>query len=373
MQAELKLKESEKRFRLIFKRHQAVMLIIDPETGKIIDANAAAEKFYGYTCKQLCSKNIDEINTLSSDEIEILRKKAIRENKNYFEFIHKLASGESCPVEVHSSPIELEGENLLFSIVTDITKRKEAEEALRLSKENLQKTFDLSISIIAKANLNKGFFIEVNNAVTRILGYSVEEFTSTPFMDLIHPDDRHGTTEERNEQIQGKEVTSFENRYLCKDGSYKWIAWFGNKADENGIVTAVGIDVTDRKKVEEKLKEGEEKYRNLVESSPDGVVVLNKLGKVISVNKSFLDTTGYKKEDFEGKHFLKVPSLLKQDFSFYVNIFKDLLLGKKIEPIEFKWKHADGQIRVEKQKQKYSDRTEKLQGSRLFYGMLLIG
>jgi PAS domain S-box-containing protein len=133
------------------------------------------------------------------------------------------------------------------------------------------------------------------------------------------------------------------------DGEYK------------GIICTIQ-DITEQRKVEEELKASEEKYRNLVESSPDGVVLVNKLGKVVSINKSFLDATGYKKEDFEGKHFLKVPSLLKQDFSFYANIFKDLLLGKKIEPIEFKWKHADGQIRVGEAKTKIFRQDGKIVG-----------
>ena len=146
-------------------------------------------------------------------------------------------------------------------LAQDITKRKIAE-------ENLKTTFNTSPSIIAKANLKTGYFIEASQAVTNILGYSIEEFTSKPFMELIHPDDQQKSTDEKNEQVQGKDVTFFENRYLCKNGSYKWIAWFGTKADKNGIVTAIGSDVTERKQVEEAFFRTQKHYQTLFNNAP---------------------------------------------------------------------------------------------------------
>ncbi len=98
----------------------------------------------------------------------------------------------------------------------DITSRKIAE-------ENLKNTFNLSPSIITKANLNTGFYVEANQAVTRILGYSVEEFTSKPYTDLVHPDDIQRTAGKVSEQSKGNDVFTFENRFLCKDVSFKWL------------------------------------------------------------------------------------------------------------------------------------------------------
>ena len=140
---------------------------------------------------------------------------------------------------------------------SDITERKHA-------TENYKNTFDLSPSIISKANIAKGYFVEVNEAVSKILGYTVDEFMAIPFMEMIHPEDRPEATDEITEQLTGKEVISFENRYLCKDGSYKWIAWNGSKADEYGIVTAIGSDVTDRKLAEKELTQHRENLEELV-------------------------------------------------------------------------------------------------------------
>ena len=117
-------------FQLMFEHHHAVMLLIEPVSGAIIAANLAAEKFYGYQPNQLCSMNIEQINCLSQEQVAIERNRAAKEQKNYFFFEHRRANGEIRSVEVHSSPIDVNGRILLFSIVHDVTNRKQTEEAL---------------------------------------------------------------------------------------------------------------------------------------------------------------------------------------------------------------------------------------------------
>jgi diguanylate cyclase (GGDEF)-like protein/PAS domain S-box-containing protein len=137
----------------------------------------------------------------------------------------------------------------------NITERKQAEEKLRNAEEKLRNTFDISPGIICVANAKTSCFIECNPAVTRILGLSVEEFTSKPFMEFIHPDDRQRTVDEITKQLKGSSVANFENRYQCKDGSYKWLAWQATKANEDGKVYAVAADITELKQVEIALRE----------------------------------------------------------------------------------------------------------------------
>jgi len=145
----------------------------------------------------------------------------------------------------------------------DITNRKKAEKQLIQSKGNLKNTFDLSPSIIAKADMNIGRFTQVNKAITKLLGYTAEEFTSKPYMEFVHPNDRQSTIDIATEQLKGNEVTFFENRYLCKDGTYKWMAWHGTKPDENGVVTTIGSDIHVRKIIEQEIV----KTKQLLEES----------------------------------------------------------------------------------------------------------
>jgi PAS domain S-box-containing protein len=132
------LKESEQRFQALFKRHHAVMLLIEPDSGKIVDANFAASQFYGYTREQLSAMNISDINQLKPAEIAQERQHAKKEIRNYFIFPHRLASGEMRTVEVHSTPIDVQGQLLLFSIIHDITDRKKAEEDLQRYRNHLE-------------------------------------------------------------------------------------------------------------------------------------------------------------------------------------------------------------------------------------------
>jgi diguanylate cyclase (GGDEF)-like protein/PAS domain S-box-containing protein len=126
----LALSRSEERFRMLFEKNQASMLIIDPQDGRIIAANKAAVAYYGYTHKELVSLRISNINTLSKAEINREMQLAQKEKRNHFYFRHILASNEVRDVEVHSGPIDWDGKPVLYSIVHDVTARKQAEAEL---------------------------------------------------------------------------------------------------------------------------------------------------------------------------------------------------------------------------------------------------
>jgi len=125
LQAQSIISENESRYRALFDENYSVMLMIDPEDGQIVDANTAACQFYGWSYDQLTKKKVPEINLLTEDEVLREMKRAVRENRNYFVFDHQLANGEIRHVEVYSGPIEIRGRKVLYSIVHDITKRRE--------------------------------------------------------------------------------------------------------------------------------------------------------------------------------------------------------------------------------------------------------
>ncbi|MEW8505410.1 MAG: EAL domain-containing protein [Candidatus Thiodiazotropha sp.] len=124
------LRFSEERFRMLFEANKAVMLTIDPTTGSIIAANRAAVEYYGYSMNQLLRMSISDINTLSKEEVAVEMERAKNEERNHFVFRHALASGEIRDVEVHSGPFTWDGEQVLYSIIHDITDRKKAEAEL---------------------------------------------------------------------------------------------------------------------------------------------------------------------------------------------------------------------------------------------------
>jgi PAS domain S-box-containing protein len=126
-------------FRYLFDFHSAVMLLINPDTNDILDANFSASHFYGYSRSELQKMKITGINILSPEEVKIELELAINEKRNYFNFIHKLSNGELIPVEVHSTPILFNGGKILFSIIHDISERKKNEELVKLYTNKLKR------------------------------------------------------------------------------------------------------------------------------------------------------------------------------------------------------------------------------------------
>ncbi|OGU13138.1 MAG: hypothetical protein A2076_07645 [Geobacteraceae bacterium GWC2_53_11] len=127
------LHESEEQFRTMFERHRAVMLLIDPDNGAIVDANDAAAEFYGSSREALSTLAIQNINQMPYEEMALLMREVVRERRSNFKAPHRLSNGEIRWVEVYSSPVVTRGKTLLFSIIHDVTDREQAEAALRES------------------------------------------------------------------------------------------------------------------------------------------------------------------------------------------------------------------------------------------------
>jgi len=121
----------ESHYDSLFENNHAVMLLIDPESGKIYDSNPAAVRFYGWTREEICRMKISEINTLSIEEIKAEMNLAVKLKRNHFHFKHRLADGSVRNVEVYSGPITVKGKHLLYSIVYDITERLAAEDKIK--------------------------------------------------------------------------------------------------------------------------------------------------------------------------------------------------------------------------------------------------
>jgi PAS domain S-box-containing protein len=179
--AEIALQESEERYRNLFQRSHAILLLIDSETGAIVEANPAACNYYGWSRTQLLSMKTHEINMLDEEQVKEEMELAIIENRNYFIFKHRLANGTIRFVEVYNSPLIASGRKLLYSIVHDITDRKKTEEDLIVAKAKAEESDRLKSAFLA--NMSH----EIRTPLNSIVGFS--DLLLDPFYDKYQQSD----------------------------------------------------------------------------------------------------------------------------------------------------------------------------------------
>ena len=114
--------------------------------------------------------------------------------------------------------------------------------------------FDLSRDMLCTSNMD-GYFVELNDAWTTYLGYSLDEVRAIPFIELVHPDDRERTETEAAALFEGAETLSFENRYLAKDGSWHWLRWSAQLSPDESLIYGRAADVTEFKRIEAEREE----------------------------------------------------------------------------------------------------------------------
>ncbi len=179
----------------------------------------------------------------------------------------------------------------LYGSLQDVTERKQAEAAYnRLCR--------MATELICVADIRTATFVQINPAFERVLGYSEAELLKQPFLDFIHPDDLEPTLTVIREKLRkGVDVIAFENRYQCKDGSYRHLDWNSHPVPEEGRTYAIAHDITDRKQAEQALRENEEKYRAIIMQSTDCLILHDFDANILDVNPCSCQTYGYSREE----------------------------------------------------------------------------
>ena len=159
---------------------------------------------------------------------------------------------------INKKPTQEKMEQKIKSIMGKISRRNQplgTPETTRSNseQEELIRLFNITIDMLSIADID-GCFRFVNQAWETILGFKKEELLGKPYTDFIHPDDIASTLAEGEKLFQGMCTLYFENRYRCKDGSYKWLAWTSTPDPEKGITFSVARDITEKKRMEDELK-----------------------------------------------------------------------------------------------------------------------
>jgi PAS domain S-box-containing protein len=172
---------------------------------------------------------------------------------------------------------------LIIFLIVQGRRRRAAEEALRQKTEELDHFFNISPDLLRIAKTD-GYFQRLNPAWERILGYTREELMTKRFFDFLHPDDLNRTQEVVSTLESQQKVLSYENRYRCKDGTYRWLEW--NSAPVRDLVYAAARDVTERKRAEEELKRHQENLEEMIRERTAELVVAKEQAEAANRAKS---------------------------------------------------------------------------------------
>jgi len=212
----------------------------------------------------------------------------------------------------HGTPQSMTG------LVIDITERKQAEEKLIQSEDNLNRMFEFADNMVCIADLDKGYFIKISPAFTRHLGWSEEEMLSKPILDFIHPNDVKKTACAIKEQMETEnKLIQFENRYKTNEGNFRWFEWSANPVPEEGITYSAAYDITERKQAEQELI----RLSTAIEQANEEIIMFGMDGIVLYVNPALEKQMQYNRDEIIGRNTIDVD--------------KDSSIGKKNQII---WK-----------------------------------
>ncbi|NMB78505.1 MAG: PAS domain S-box protein [Methanomicrobiales archaeon] len=311
------LAESEENFRTLVDESGDGCIIVD-ETGRISAWNRSMEMICGIPGTEAIGSNI----------VDIICRMLVPEHRTDHHIrrlkkvIHTALEEQSFPLRHMPEELEIQhlagerryirnltlpirfGKKLHYGvIVRDITKRKTAEELLRQSEERYRHIVETANEGIwaMDRNLVTTF---ANQKIANILGYSVDEIVGRPFTDFILPEDQDDNTQKMENRKKGLGEI-YERRIVKKDGSIRWVLISATPLkDEDGAYNgsfAMITDITERKAADTLLRESEEKYRRIVETANEGIVIMDKTSVITFVNQKMLDFLGYQGRELVGK------------------------------------------------------------------------
>ena len=306
--------------------------------GIITSWNKGSERLFGWSAAEAIGRNIsfiyDEVDHefLNNQVIAPLKEKGAHETevkmlKKSGDIVHSLLS---------LSLIKDNGGNVtgMIGYSLDITDKKRAE-------EERDRFFSLSLDMLCTAGTD-GYFKQLNPTWMNALGYTREELLSKPFIEFIHPDDRARTIEATKQLSRGWEIVDFENRYICKDGSSKWLSWKSMSIPEDEIIYAVARDETDRKNIEETIRKNEDTLKDFLMSANDLIQIVGADGRIQFVNRVWKETLGYEDHEIEGMDFRQI--LHEDSMGHCVNIFNNIEKDKSYSNLEITFLTKQGKM-----------------------------
>ncbi len=336
------LRESEKKFRTLFESANDGLFILDMK-GNIVDFNHIANVRLGYTREEMLHMNISQFNEPSfapmiSDRIKHLKKYG----QLVAELAHVRKDGTSMPVEINARVLNLDGKEVIFSMVRDITERKRAEQALRESEERFRLIHDQSPLGIGFLDVN-GYVVECNEAVTKIIGTSKEKLIGWSMKDSL----TNASMTSALAKAYSGSTGVFEGDYTAVSSGKKIVVReiFSPLLKEDGTLRGILFmidDITGRKLTEDLLRASQSMYKAIVENQAEFVVRYVRGGILTFVNDTLCHYLNLQRSDLIGKSYY--PFIHKEDRTASIRQVEELSVKKPLTVIESRIVLSDGSI-----------------------------
>jgi PAS domain S-box-containing protein len=344
--AEKALQDSEAKYSALIRQARDGVIIIQDQLLEFV--NEALAKILGYSICEIEKKPFINFVAPESRDLIAQRVKA-RLAGLYVPSLYEAKllgkDGNIVDVELSGTVIQYGCKPADLGIVRDITERKKAEEKIRISEGRYRNLFENARDIICTHDL-EGKITSANKAVENN-GFLRDEIIGRNILEIVSKDYWSKLTSQLSEIAQGK---SIEGEIEIKTPLGKINVEYKSNPiwQQEKIIGAQTVirDITERKRTEEELRKSEEKYRNIFELSPDGIVTATMNGAITSINKAFTDLTGFSEEEIVGKHFTKLGTLRARDFPEYAKILTSIVRGRKPEKFEFTFFRKDKTRRI---------------------------
>ncbi len=344
--AEHALKESEEKYRILFDESPDSIAIVGLD-GIIQDCNKAAAGISSTTMEKMIGKSYFELDMLMEEDIpnyvDFFSKFLNGSDIKTFESKIKLKNNEIKHFEVFPTFIKKDDEILAIQVISrDNTEHKRAEEELRKSKEKYQMLVEkLEEGVLLEDGQGNISFI--NPKTAELLGYTEKELLGQHWRYIVPEEDLDSITSEASKRPKGL-GTTYEASLLAKNGHTIPVIItatpiFSHNGDFEGVLS-VFTDITDRKAVEQKLRESEEQYRSYVEYARDIIFSISFDGIITSLNPVMESITGWKPEEWIGKPFL--PLVHEEDLPLILEAAQNILNRKRFPAVEMRMLKKSG-------------------------------
>jgi PAS domain S-box-containing protein len=300
--AERKLEESERKYRLLAENITDVIWMLDIATQKFLYISPSITKLRGLTVEEAMVETLADSVTPADYQtiMAMMQDSLIKAMKGEWlpgshvsgQFKQKHKDGHWVDVEVSTTFVKNDKGEVaaVLGVSRDVSARVMADEALKKKTEDIERFFDLSLDLLCIAGQD-GRFLQLNKAWEDDLGYPLGELIGLDFLSLVHPDDVASSLEAMKRLNDQKEVINFVNRYRRKDGTYRWIEWRSRPYGD--VIYAAARDITERKQILDHISESEERSRLILASAAEGIYGIDMEGKCTFSNNSCLRMLGY--------------------------------------------------------------------------------